>query len=298
MGLRKVRAYNSASTAAFELIATEIPTGSNPDTAPMRIRVVSKSEIYRASGTMKEDRTFMNVIVWIENSAGSKMQADGSGYWFAVATATGELVEKITVDNLGTWVDVVFEKSLTTAPIGFDKLYVKIDYVKAAVITYSKLRGWRSSALVNKQFWGSIQTAFADTSSYKNPDFVYDLAETFYPSASSSVNSNSVEIEAIYYTAPNKFSIGNIFVSDGTNTILETDWFAGFDGITHGTLTAMLGKTLSGLYANFVPVIEGTWVDTGSYSPIKSLYFDNYTIKALISLKYHCVFPFKKLKTG
>ena len=277
MGLRKVRAYNSASTVAFELIATEIPTGSNPDTAPMRIRVVSKSEIYRASGTMKEDRTFMNVMVWIENSAGSKMQADGSGYWFAVATATGELIEKITVDNLGTWVDVIFEKSLTTAPIGFDKLYVKIDYVKAAVITYSKLRGWRSSALVNKQFWGSIQTAFADTSNYKNPDFVYDLAETFYPSAASSVNSNSVEIEASYYTAPNKFSIGNIFVSDGTNTILETDWFAGFDGITHGTLTAMLGKTLSGLYANFVPVIEGTWVDTGSYSPIKSLYFDNYT---------------------
>jgi hypothetical protein len=86
-----------------------------------------------------------------------------------------------------------------------------------------------------------------------------------------------VEIEATYYTAPNKFSIGNIFVSDGTNTILETDWFAGYDGITHGTLTAMLGKTLSGLYANFVPVIEGTWIDTGSYSPIKSLYFDNYT---------------------
>ena len=277
MGAKKVRSFNDSTTTAFELISTEIPTGTNPDVAPMRIRVVSKSEIYRASGTMKEDRTFMNVMVWIENSSGSKMQADGAGYWQSVSVVVGELVEKITVDNLGTWVDIVWEKSLTTAPVGFDKLYIKIDYVKAAVITYTKLRGWRSSSLVNKEFWGSLQVAFADSSSYQNPDLVYDLAEQFYPSATSSVNSKNAEIDATYYTAPNKYSIGNILVSDGTNTVLETDWFAGYDSLTHGTLTAMLGNTLSGLYANFVPVIQGTWIDNGTYSQIKSLYFDNYT---------------------
>jgi hypothetical protein len=277
MGAKKVRSFNDGVTTALELISTQIPTGSNPDTAPMRIRVVSKSEIYRASGTMKEDRTFMNVIVWIENSAGAKMQADGSGYWQNVGAAVGELVEKITVDNLGTWVDIVWEKSLTTAPVGFDKLYIKIDYVKAAVITYTKLRGWKSSALVNKEFWGSLQVAFADSSAYQNPDLIYDLAEQFFPSATSSVNSKTAEIDATYYTAPNKYSVGNILVSDGTNTVLATDWFAGYDSITHGTLTAMLGNTLSGLYANFVPVIQGTWIDNGTYSPIKSLYFDNYT---------------------
>lgn len=277
MGAKKVRSYDNKSTSFFELISTQIPTGTTPDTAPMRIRVVSKSEIYRASGTKKEDRTFMNVMIWIENSSGSKMQADSNGYWQSVGTVVGELVEKITLDMKGTWVDMVWEKSLTTAPIGFDKLYIKIDYVKAAEITYTKLTGWKSSALVNKEFWGAIQVAFADSSSYQNPDLVYDLAEQFFPSASSSVNSSYVEIDVAYYTAPNKFSIGNILVSDGTNTILETDWHAGYDSITTGTLTKMLGNTLSGLYANFVPIIQGNWIDSGSYSPIKSLYFDGFT---------------------
>jgi len=277
MGAKKVRSYDDKATPAFELISTQIPTGSTPDSAPMRIRVISKSEIYRASGTKKEDRTFMNVMIWVENSSGAKMQANGSGYWSSVGVATGELVEKITLDMKGTWVDMVWEKSLTTAPIGYDKLYIKIDYVKAAEITYTKLTGWKSSALVNKEFWGAIQVAFADSSAYQNPDLVYDLAEQFFPSSSSSVNSSNVEIDVSYYTAPNKFSVGNILVSDGTNTILETDWHAGYDSITTGTLTKMLGNTLSGLYANFVPIIQGNWIDSGSYSPIKSLYFDNYT---------------------
>ena len=277
MGAKKVRPFSAATTTNFELICTEIPTGSNPDTTPMRIRVVSKSEIYRASGTMKEDRTFMNVMVWIENSSGAKMQADGSGYWQSVSVAVGELVEKITFDNLGTWVDVVWQKSLTTAPVGFDKLYIKIDYVKASVLKYTKLRGWRSDTLNNKSFWGSIQVAFADTSAYQNPDLVYDLAEQFSSSATSSVNSKNAEIDATYYTAPNKYSIGNILVDNGSAVVLASDWYAGYDSITHGTLTAMLGNTLAGLYANFVPVIQGTWIDTGTYTPIKSLYFDNYT---------------------
>lgn len=277
MGAKKVRSYDDKSTSFFELISTQIPTGTTPDTAPMRIRVVSKSEIYRASGTKKEDRTFMNVMIWIENSSGSKMQADGNGYWQSVGSVVGELVEKITLDMKGTWVDMVWEKSLTTAPVGFDKLYIKIDYVKAAEITYTKLTGWKSSALVNKEFWGAIQVAFADSSAYQNPDLVYNLAEQFFPSASSSVNSSYVDIDVPYYTAPNKFSIGNILVSDGTNTILETDWHAGYDSITTGTLTKMLGNTLSGLYANFVPIIQGNWIDSGSYSPIKSLYFDGFT---------------------
>lgn len=277
MGANKIRTYNAKATTNLELICTEIPTGTNPDASPMRIRVVSKSEIYRASGTLKEERTYMNVMIWIENSSGSKMQADGAGYWQSVGTIVGELVEKITLDMKGMWVDMVWEKALTTAPVGYDKLYIKIDYVKAATISYSKLLGWKSASLVNKEFWGNIQVAFADSSNYQNPDLVYDISEQFYPSSTSSVNSNYVEINAAYYTAPNKYSVGSIIVDDGTNLILETDWHAGYDSITTGTLTKMLGNTLSGLYANFVPTIQGTWIDTGSYSPIKSLYFDNYT---------------------
>lgn len=277
MAAKIIRAFDDQAVGALQLVAPSIPTGTNPNDAPMRIRVVSKSEIYRASGTMKEDRTYMNVIVWIENSSGAKMQADGSGYWFSVAVAVGDLVEKITFDNKSTWVDMVFEKSLTTAPVGFDKLYIKIDYVKASVMTYTALRGWRSSALANKDFWGSIQVGFADTSNYQNPDFVYNLAEVFLPSASSTINSNMVELQAAYYTAPNRYSIGNILVNDGTSNVLATDWFGGFDSVTHGTLTAMLGKTFAGIYANFLPVIQGNWIDTGTYSPIKTLYFDNAT---------------------
>jgi hypothetical protein len=39
----------------------------------------------------------------------------------------------------------------------------------------------------------------------------------------------------------------------------------------------MLGNSVAGLYKDFMPVIQGTWVDSGSLTAIKSLYFDNYT---------------------
>jgi hypothetical protein len=38
----------------------------------------------------------------------------------------------------------------------------------------------------------------------------------------------------------------------------------------------MLGLQMASIYANFVPVIRGTWIDSGSLTAIKTLYFDNY----------------------
>jgi hypothetical protein len=39
----------------------------------------------------------------------------------------------------------------------------------------------------------------------------------------------------------------------------------------------MLGQSVAGLYKDFMPVIQGTWIDSGTLSAIKSLYFDGYT---------------------
>jgi hypothetical protein len=38
----------------------------------------------------------------------------------------------------------------------------------------------------------------------------------------------------------------------------------------------MLGKSIAGLYRDFVPVIQGTWIDAGTLTAIKSLYFDDF----------------------
>jgi len=80
-----------------------------------------------------------------------------------------------------------------------------------------------------------------------------------------------------YYYSGNKYGVGNIWANDGTQWVIADEFFGGWDSITKGTPTKMLGVGLSSLYANFMPVVRGTWIDSGSLDLVKSLYFDNYT---------------------
>jgi hypothetical protein len=127
-----------------------------------------------------------------------------------------------------------------------------------------------------KDFWGTIQVAFADESPYQNADYVFDKTEVITASTANLVNSTPIVIESPYYTDNLKYAVGNWLVNNGTTDVLASDWYGGWDSITHGTITKMLGLQMASIYANFVPVIRGTWIDSGSLTAIKTLYFDNY----------------------
>jgi hypothetical protein len=272
------RTYPNLTTSTLSLIANDIPTGSTPDDAPIRIRLMAKS--FKRSETIggvlyTEDSTDVYYNIRLVNPTTSATRVlDANGYW-----VSGALVNVInrqpTKDIKGGWITSEFELSVTTAPAGFTRLEVNM-FVHGNILNYSGTGKWKNGNSAVKDFWGTIQVAFADESPYQNADYVFDKTEVITASTANLVNSTPIVIESPYYTDNLKYAVGNWLVNNGTTDVLASDWYGGWDSITHGTITKMLGLQMASIYANFVPVIRGTWIDSGSLTAIKTLYFDNY----------------------
>jgi hypothetical protein len=272
------RYRGNASINAYELIATEIPTGSSPNIVPFKFKILVRFA-YPANSTKNYEQAEIIHRTWLEDSSGNKKQLDANGYWVST-TFVDATNEKIDIKNQqGNWITYKFEKQCTTAPAGFDKLRIIIDEVNVIAPLFSKIGGWRTGGTTSDDvaFWANIDVAFATTSDYQNPDYVFKVTELFNASASNLANSTEIELQPRYYYSGNKYGVGNIWANDGTQWVIADEFFGGWDSITKGTPTKMLGVGLSSLYANFMPVVRGTWIDSGSLDLVKSLYFDNYT---------------------
>ncbi|MEI7584617.1 hypothetical protein [Runella sp.] len=280
------RSWNNKTSTSLTKIFTDIPTGSNPDEKPMRVRFnVKFAKDYKTvSGvTYAEQYSIVTVQIHLEDSSGNKQFLNQNNYyWYSGAgyPFIPKFREKFDTQNQSsTWSTFVFDKNLTTAPAGFTNLHVLIT-VESVFTNFDKKgkpTGHLSSP-VSKDFWGSINVAFADASPYENPDFTFNITEVYSPSAGSSVNSVPVILNPKYYSSNTKYATGIVRVFDGTNYITSAaNWYGGWDSVTKGTISEMLGNSVAGLYKDFMPVIQGTWVDSGTLTAIKSLYFDGYT---------------------
>ena len=270
-----IRTRANKTTSALSLQLEGIPTGSTVSEHPLKIKFVVKSDFVGVSNTINIIMRY-SIRIWIEDSSFNKKVLDDTGYWVSTSTVPTR-VEAVDIRELqGNWITFKFEKLCTTPPTGFNVLRAEITGVTLEPRQY--VRGkWRTvGSIVNVNFWGSIQAAFAETSDYQNPDFVWDISEDFTPNASNSVNSTQVQLNPKYYYSGNRYGVGNIWANDGTQWVIADEFFGGWDSITKGTPTKMLGVGLSSLYADFMPVVRGTWIDSGSYHLMKSLYFDGY----------------------
>jgi hypothetical protein len=289
LGAGIYRVWGNSSSNFLGGVFTDIPTGANPDTAPIRARFNIKfSKGYFATTTAAvnpEDYSEVYVRIWITDSSGNiKILDNSTWYWKNHSGSSATVpayVEKIDTSNQSsTWTTFNFDKNLTTAPAGFTTLNIEIEKVYAVgrVFTKPGKPGSGSPFSQLKPFWGSVNVAFADASPYNNPDFTFDITEVYTPAAGSSVNSVPVILNPKYYSSNTKYAIGIIRVNNGTNYVnAGSTWYGGWDSVTVGTITEALGNSVAGLYKDFMPVIQGTWVDSGTMSAIKSLYFDGYT---------------------
>jgi hypothetical protein len=276
------RTFANTASTAFAGQFPNIPTGSTPDAAPMRIRFGLKFSRHIFSSTSPpgpEDETRVLIKIWITDSAGNIKILDNTNfYWVSHTGAIPTRLETIKTDTQSTtWTSFVFDKQISTAPVGFDTLHVEVDQVVAVKYKFNIL-GIKTSndTFIIKNFWGSIQIAFADASPYNNPDFTFNVTETYTPDTNSGLNSKPVILEPKFYASTNKYATGNILAFNGTADVIADDWYSGYDSTTHGSPTEMLGKSIAGLYRDFVPVIQGTWIDAGTLTAIKSLYFDDF----------------------
>lgn len=271
------RTYANRASTTLTMTINDIPTGSLPDSAPMRLRFLAKSnKLTTVSGgiTYVEDATDLYYTVKLIDGLGNTMILDSNGYWVS-GTPTPKFNRFQTRNVQSGWITASTELSVTTAPVGFDTLIVEM-YVYGFLMAYTGTTKWKSQLYQLKDFWGSIQVAFADSSPYQNADYTFDVTETITASSANLVNSVPIEIDANYYVDDLKYGIGNWLVNNGTTNVLASDWYGGWDSITHGSITKMLGLQMASIYANFVPVVRGTWIDSGTLTAIKSLYFDNY----------------------
>ena len=274
---KQLRGYNDRATTTLELRVYDVPTGTTPDDAPMRIRLMAKSlkrSIVDAGVTYVEDATDLYYKIKLIDGSGAIKILDNNGYWVS-GTPSNQLFRMPTHDIKGGWITSEFELTCTTAPAGFTELRIEM-FVHGIVLPYSTGGKWKNGNSDLKDFWGSIQVSFADASPYKNADYTFDITEIVTANTSNLANSTPIIIEPTYYTDSLKYGIGNWLVYNGTNDVLASDWYGGWDSITHGSITKMLGLQMASIYANFLPIIRGNWIDSGTLTAIKSLYFDNY----------------------
>ena len=274
---KQLRNYTNRASSMLELRVYDVPQGSTPDDAPMRIRLMAKSQkrsIIDAGVTYVEDCTDLYYKIRLLDGLGGVKVLDANGYWVN-GTPTNKQYRMPTNNIKGGWITSEFELTCTTAPIGYKELRVELE-VHGVVLPYSSTGKWKNGNSANKDFWGSIQVSFADASAYKNADYTFDISEITTAATANLVNSSPVVLEPVYYTDALPYGLGNWLVNNGTTDVLASDWYGGWDSITHGTITKMLGLQMASVYADFLPVIRGNWIDSGTLTSIKSLYFDNY----------------------
>jgi hypothetical protein len=275
------RTFANTSDAALPAQFTNIPTGSTPEAAPMRIRFALKFKrfVFASPNAGVEDETMVTLKIWLTDSAGNiKILDNNNFFWVSGGPTTPNYTERIKTDTqAGNWTGFVFDKNVSTAPAGFDTLNVQVAGVVANKYRFNILGAKKGPPdEERKDFWGSIQIAFADASPYQNPDFTFNITEVFNPDSNSALNSTPIILKPKYYYSSSKYATGNILANNGTADVIADDWYGGWDSVTHGTPTAMLGQGIAGLYRDFVPVIQGTWVDAGTLTAIKSLSFDSF----------------------
>lgn len=280
LGTGVYRTYQNKSDALLNKAFTQIPTGTNPDEAPLRIRFAIKFQrfIFTTSPTGPEDESIVAIKIWLTDSSGNKKILDNTNFYWITGTVVPARYEKIKTDlQSTTWTSFVFDKQVSTAPAGFDTLNVEVTQVAATKTTYNVFGNASGYNSTIKEFWGSIQVAFGDASPYQNPDFTFNVTETYTPDSANAVNSTPIILTPKYYYSSSKYAIGNIDAYNSSNQwVIADDWRGGWDSTTHGSPTEMLGQGVAGLYKDFVPTIQGTWVDAGTLTAIKSLYFDTY----------------------
>jgi hypothetical protein len=275
------RTYQNQSTANLGGGFAGIPTGTNPDEAPLRVRFAIKfaRHIFSGTTTGPEDGTKVEIQIWLTDSSGNIKILDNTNFYWVSHTGPIPVRKEIikTDTQSTTWTSFVFDKQLSTAPAGFDTLNIGVSRVVAYKDRWNILgKKLGTPATFDKTYWGSVQIAFADASPYQNPDFTFNITEVYTPDSTSSVNSTPIIVTPKYYYSSSKYATGNIFAYNGTTDVIADDWFGGWDSTSHGSPTEMLGQGIAGLYKDFVPTIQGTWIDAGTLTAIKSLYFDDY----------------------
>jgi hypothetical protein len=173
------------------------------------------------------------------------------------------LIEDITID------ETCPEIGAGSLAFGFEVLE-KINPIKYTNATGMAWTGSTSST--NYAF--TILAAVSQ--SYTTGDYTNKYPQKFGINVNAPRDTNSflLEYPLKYYDATSTKDVGGVMVFNGTTYVYPGNWSASWHSET-GLLQAVLAANITGLYTNFLKTQTGTWHDTGTYHPAKTLYFDS-----------------------
>jgi len=258
----------SPSTTAYTATTTNILTGTVPGyliNLKARIsfskRPLSYYEYYVKWYFMNLQSAtyyYWNGSTWASYGGSPKYMVAQVGL-----TNGSTLTEDITID------ETCPEIGTGSIAFGFEVLE-KINPVKYTNATGLAWTGSTSSTNYAFTFMAAVSQSYT-TGDYTNK---YPQKFGINVDAPRDTNSTLLEYPVRYYDGTSTKDVGGVMVFNGTTYVYPGNWSATWHSET-GLLQAVLAANITGLYTNFLKVQNGTWHDTGTYHPAKTLYFDS-----------------------
>lgn len=210
--------------------------------------------------------------VYLYSNAKDTWDDFGAGYSPGVTNLNIDLVD---------WGKGVGEKIFTqeypAPPSGCTELRA-MAYVTEVTEKLSKSGGprtpsytWGTASSTDISFAGFIRIE----QSYSDDLWEYDgKAVAEFTTSNRDKNSTVAQIESAFYTG-RKNDVGAVYVYTGSTYVPGTTWTSTYNSALTGNIEQITADSIAGIYQDFVPVINGNWVDAGNYSFVKTLYFDS-----------------------
>ena len=217
--------------------------------------------------------------IWAQDSGGNKSQyRKATNSWATGLSSLYDIYYEVPNDD---WrprpMAYSFQLELPEPPAGYTAVYVEIHLTKVTgTIIYTRSGSyitWTTLTTAAHAFNAEIRIAqsYTNTAPYQ-----YELKETYTATLPSprDVNAKLLNLKSAFANG-GLYDINSLFVYNGSAYVAAGDWDVSWHSDA-GDLPQVLAAMVMGLYTDFLPVINGKWIDAGDYLEHKSINYDSY----------------------
>lgn len=250
---------NATSTIASR---TDIVAGTN---YPLRVQGRVSFEPLSAAGYSYQYSVIYQLR--ITNGSAYKYWNEQNNTWSSSSYTIRRVIPNNNINEYS------FSHDIVAPPTGYTTIAVIIEAVDytAAYFTGGVWTSAASGGSVTTDYWVSICQAYTAAEPYE-----FEQKKTFTSTVTLAGNSQKVEKDCAFYNGKNS-EIGGITVYNGSAWVTASVWSQGWNAATFDDLPQMVANNITSVYNKYLPTINLTLHDSGSYNELKSLYFDSQT---------------------
>lgn len=269
---------STASTATLQGVLTGCTTGGSLASAAGYAVKIAVTVRYDYPGYLI-NRVGVYCTIWAQDGSGNKAQyRKPTNSWATGLSSLYDIYYEVPNDDWRPRPMVYsFQMELPEPPTGYSSVYVEIHLTKVTgTVVYT-----RSGAYIS---WNTLTTAahafnaeIRIGQSFTNTEpYLYELEETYTATLPSprDVNAKALTLYSAFVNG-GLYDVNSLFVYNGSAYVAPGNWDVSWHSDA-GDLPRVLASMVMGLYTDFLPVINGKWIDAGDYFEHKSINYDNY----------------------